>query len=584
MDQGQAHDHWYCCKSMLQNTLYCQRNTGVDRKDWVKLYSFFLAGIENAVIGDLDGHPEGPLDFVVEVKKGLKDLHPQPDTSYYYFAQDLAAGDRSDNPWYGLKVEEWNGMKLAMEKTEVCVLYCKEDDIEHGFAIWELMPEEETNPIAQGESVSAQGSVVSVAATTMSHAEARRVRHARERRQSMASGANISARQQSSREEEVEHSGPSGLCSLLWRPLSDHQDYNRVIHLHNTNITTMLSNDNHNNFQSHGNITMDRPLETQSAPPSPSFKTSFRSNRRATSLDLDLPRLKSSTATTELIFCCEDCINSIKEEDIDNFGQIGSTCPPFQGSVRSITLKHVIVIAPITKNPKPNNPKKPVRYYAYLERANEYREIDSILFTYLQDVGSFNEETTKARFTCKTHGQTYNLIRYTSPHSESDSATEYFSESDTETSSPQSETHSSSGDSSVSGTEGPSPESLSDSTLECSSESDIEDREYESNLLSSLSLYTTEAYGTSVRALSPYQLSVEKRRFMIRKLSYGRKDQMEEIINSAVISDEDRGRRDRWGWQGRRHKKEAQEMLDFEMRYCLGKMRMFFLDGRVDSA
>ncbi|KAE8450943.1 hypothetical protein EG329_005383 [Mollisiaceae sp. DMI_Dod_QoI] len=267
----------------------------------------------------------------------------------------------------------------------------------------------------------------------------------------------------------------------------------------------------------------EQPLETRSEPPTPSLKPILRSNRRATSLDLNLQQ-PASTTTTEPIFCCQDCTKSIKETSFCKFVQVGSVGPPFGGSVRSIchpVCEHVIEVKPISRNTTPNNPLKPSRYYAFLGLDNKYHEIDVILFTYLQDISVF-DEATKARFTCPAHHQTGQLVRHDRPAiDQSPTSSTYFELSE--------------------------DESMSQP---CDSSG------------------MTEGCGISTPPLSPYQISLEKRRFMIRKLSYGRKDQMQEIIRNAVVHDDDSDRQGSWGWswQERRQEKEMQEMLDFEVR------------------
>ncbi|KUJ22020.1 uncharacterized protein LY89DRAFT_715024 [Mollisia scopiformis] len=279
---------------------------------------------------------------------------------------------------------------------------------------------------------------------------------------------------------------------------------------------------------------MVRPQETQSAPASPSSRSRFRFESATTSFDdLDLPPT-SSTSTTEPIFCCPIHSQTLKQDGFHDFVQEQSGCPLFDGSVRSIGADwvHVIAVTPTSKHANPNTLKKQTRYFANLESVSEYQEIDSILYTYLLETSEWDETTTKDRFTCPVHRQTYQLGRQ-------------------------------------------------DRLIVDDKSSELLD--ILATPVLSPSAITTEGYGDSRPVLSPSRLSLEKRRFMIRKLSYGRKDQIQEIIKKATIQDKDQELRESWRLYRateQEKKKAMEEKLDFEVRYCLAGMRMFFFDRR----
>jgi hypothetical protein len=103
----------------------------------------------------------------------------------------------------------------------------------------------------------------------------------------------------------------------------------------------------------------------------------------------------------------------------------------------------------------------------------------------------------------------------------------------------------------------------------------------------------TEGEGASIPVITPSTLSYEKRKVMIKMLSYGRKDQVDEIVKSVQAQRNNSVRRCSWAsdweeqleeehWYEEEEKQEMieQERLDFEIKHCLGIMRMFFLMGK----
>ena len=98
-------------------------------------------------------------------------------------------------------------------------------------------------------------------------------------------------------------------------------------------------------------------------------------------------------------------------------------------------------------------------------------------------------------------------------------------------------------------------------------------------------------------AISAKQVSFEKRKFLVKKLGYGRKDQVDKIVKSVKGEGNDKKPEISYNWdweeqlemerfeveqlQEERMKEEIeQERLVFEVEHCLGLLRMFFLMGK----
>lgn len=197
------------------------------------------------------------------------------------------------------------------------------------------------------------------------------------------------------------------------------------------------------------------------------------------------------------------------------------------------------MVVPIgTSRSRTSDPREnPARYFAFLGDVSNYQEIDSILSTYLLETAIF-DEITEIIFTCPTHRQTYRLVRH--DHADDDDSSE---------------------------------------------DSDSEGSIYEHSPVPSLPAPITEGIGECRPPLSPHQLSLEKRKFMVRKLSYGRKDEMKEIVKTVVIQHNDQERREKLGLAREERNKEVEgevhKMVEYEVKYCLERMRIFFVGGRA---
>lgn len=138
MNQGNTTQNWYCAERCFRSTCWgAIPSRGVRRGQIATLFAFFLAENGGAVLNNVDGHPEGPINLVIEVNRDVKNGHAQQHTAFFYFAQDSGTSIHDDDaPWYQIEDEEWRALRDDMERYKVCGLHCENHDLEHMFCIW----------------------------------------------------------------------------------------------------------------------------------------------------------------------------------------------------------------------------------------------------------------------------------------------------------------------------------------------------------------------------------------------------------------------------------------------------------------
>ncbi|KAE8450942.1 hypothetical protein EG329_005382 [Mollisiaceae sp. DMI_Dod_QoI] len=140
MASGQVHQHWYCCRGLLDEARPFQYLPQTTIDDMERVDAFMIAGYKNEVMAEFQGHPRLDPLLVVEVQKGVRKGQPCNTTQHYYFARDDDYETPVSRLWYEIGEERWGAIKHNMKLLYDAKRYCVHDKIEFRLVVWSGKP------------------------------------------------------------------------------------------------------------------------------------------------------------------------------------------------------------------------------------------------------------------------------------------------------------------------------------------------------------------------------------------------------------------------------------------------------------